>query len=251
MAVNVLSFGFSIPLWIVGLLVVWFFPKFNYALPERIRMKSARLQAVIAVLLVLYTAVFLWELYSFLPRSYLNSFPRSTEELSVLGAVLFVGSVFVVLLIFGEKFSSVRLRLVNMRYSIALALILAALLLVPVAVFDPIFVSRLAKMNLVLFGTLVLENFAEEILFRGFLQTRLEGMLGANRGIICTAVLFLLWHYPAWTIVFGYTRSLFLYSVLFNVPGSLLLSYLANKSGNVWCTTIVHIANDIPVLLLP
>ncbi len=84
----------------------------------------------------------------------------------------------------------------------------------------------------------VLAPLGEEIYFRGFLYPALRQRFGVKIGIILTAVLFSFLHFDFYRFIpIG--------------VGGLGLTYLYEKSGNIWTTIIAHgVWNGIMIILI-
>jgi membrane protease YdiL (CAAX protease family) len=72
---------------------------------------------------------------------------------------------------------------------------------------------------------------AEETIFRGYIQMRLAWWLGPWPGLVVTAILFTLWHLPAWLQALPTQTTLILAGLTF-LQG-LILGWVARKSGGV------------------
>jgi len=82
--------------------------------------------------------------------------------------------------------------------------------------------------------------FAEEVLFRGYLQTRLMEWLGNQRGLILTAFVFSLSHLFQRILIMDMNLSGAIVSCIALFPVALFFGYLFSKCKNVVATTIFH-----------
>jgi len=82
--------------------------------------------------------------------------------------------------------------------------------------------------------------FAEEVLFRGYLQTRLMEWLGNQRGLILTALIFSFSHLFQRILSVDMSLSRALVSCIAIIPFALFMGYLFSKCKNVVATTIFH-----------
>lgn len=78
----------------------------------------------------------------------------------------------------------------------------------------------------------VMPGIAEELLFRGYIQTRLVARWGPGWGIFWTSLMFGLWHMD---LVQGG----------FAVMVGILLGYLTYRTGTLWPAMVAHAANNI------
>lgn len=74
-------------------------------------------------------------------------------------------------------------------------------------------------------------SLAEETIFRGYIQQRLVWWLGQWPGLAITALMFALWHVPAWLGLLPNGTILILFGLTF-LQG-LVLGWLMSKSGTV------------------
>lgn len=101
------------------------------------------------------------------------------------------------------------------------------------SIFDEIAVDRVGWVVLVAV-VCIGAPLVEELFFRGLLQTRLVGRLGATRGIVTTSLLFGAAHLAAWqgtiTLVYG-----------FSIAGAgLVLGVIRHYSGTLGAPTAAH-----------
>jgi membrane protease YdiL (CAAX protease family) len=87
-------------------------------------------------------------------------------------------------------------------------------------------ITNLRELLRVASGVVFAAAFAEELLFRGFLQGSLEHKLGRWRGVLLTSILFAVLHDP-WRLI----------PVFFI---GLLLGYLASRGGSIYYAMVAH-----------
>lgn len=85
----------------------------------------------------------------------------------------------------------------------------------------------------------VLVGFAEEFVFRGFIQLRLVGWLGEIGGWLVSAGLFVLWRLAVYAIAGGSLASLGL-TLVYLLAFSLIQGYVMRKSGHIAAPAIYH-----------
>lgn len=92
----------------------------------------------------------------------------------------------------------------------------------------------------------VVVGFGEEILWRGYVQTRLIAYGGTIKGLVVTSLLFaVLWHFPvAYYVETSGVVLEALASALTRFPIGLLMGYMMLKSQNVIPCSIYHAFNN-------
>lgn len=98
-------------------------------------------------------------------------------------------------------------------------------------------------LNPMLFFTIALLAFGEEIVFRGLIQARLSKLMPVWIAIVLTSVLFAVMHIAAGkpSVIFADLLSVFIDSVLFGI--------IFAKSKSIYIATIAHIlANTVALL---
>lgn len=92
-------------------------------------------------------------------------------------------------------------------------------------------------------------GFGEEIVWRGYIQTRVIAYSGTLKGWMATSLLFALWHLPGRYYQFsGVVLEAFASSLLL-LPISLLLGYIMLRSQNIIPSSIFHLFVDWQILL--
>ncbi len=90
----------------------------------------------------------------------------------------------------------------------------------------------------------IIVGFFEEIIFRGYLQTRLTASLGKVKGLVLTAILFSLTHLSNGLILQHLNLNDALINSLALLPVSLLLGYIMLKAKNITAPAIFHAGLD-------
>ena len=88
-------------------------------------------------------------------------------------------------------------------------------------------------------------GFSEEILFRGYLQTRLVAY-GQLKGIIFTAVLFAVWHFGLdyYYATAGNVLATLVWTLI-RIPFSLVFGYFMVKTQNIIPPALFHLSQDL------
>jgi len=92
-------------------------------------------------------------------------------------------------------------------------------------------------------------GFTQEVVWRGYVQTRLIAHHGTIAGLVVTALFFGLWHFPM--RYFQYSGAAFeaLASCLLIFPAGLLNGYIMLKSQNILPSSIYHLFGNFSLLL--
>jgi len=101
-------------------------------------------------------------------------------------------------------------------------------------------VNILTVASLVSFIEFVFVGFAEEIIYRGYFQTRLIAWLGTNKGCLITAIIFSFYHLPVNIFFKGMDIQTALISCASLIPLSLLFGYIMIKTKNIATVAILH-----------
>jgi len=84
-------------------------------------------------------------------------------------------------------------------------------------------------------------GFAEETLFRGYVQTRWVAALGWWPGLLLASTVMSLFHVPILLMAEMLTPARVLVETLQMMPVSLLLGYAMHKSGNIVAPATIHL----------
>lgn len=94
--------------------------------------------------------------------------------------------------------------------------------------------------SLVNFTSIFIDAFVEEIIYRGYLQTRLIKYLGSIKGWLITSIIFMLFHLPNRIILSGVNYDSLLLNLFMLFIMGLLLGYIQMKIKNVLAGSIIH-----------
>ena len=168
-------------------------------------------------------------------------------------ALLIIGVFFI--LMPREKFSSVGLTRRNLFKSLSLGVILSVCFVTGMAVYFsfvreiPVHFQALAPDAL---GIFIIGAIQEEIIFRGYIQTRLSGAL--KNPILCsifTALLFIFMHYPVRWAVGGVSfDALSAFYVICLLILHFLCDFVYKKTNCLWGAVILHFLYNIGQAML-
>lgn len=98
-------------------------------------------------------------------------------------------------------------------------------------------ISNIYDAVILIFATVILAGFAEEMMFRGIIQRTLESLRDPAKAIVFSAIIFALAHFNPWMVL----QITFL---------GLILGYLAWKSNSILPAILVHGLNNLFSLIL-
>jgi membrane protease YdiL (CAAX protease family) len=145
-----------------------------------------------------------------------------------------------------QSFESVGLTKKNWRFSISLGLIFSLVWFGVGFAFTPQSTQNLFTIN-VLLGSLyfLAVGFGEELLFRGFLQTRFTAWLGNRKGLLSATLIMSFAHIPQRIFVQGMNPAEALLSCSLLLPASLLLGLVFLRTQNILGSAILHTTFDL------
>lgn len=96
-------------------------------------------------------------------------------------------------------------------------------------------------------GIFLIGAIEEEIIFRGYIQTRLTGIIRQDLLCsFCTALLFLAMHYPIhWVIGGFFLSSLSLYHVICLIILHFVCDFVYKKTNCLWGAIVLHLLFNI------
>ena len=162
--------------------------------------------------------------------------------LNLLTTQLFTLSpVIIYIILKKEKMSSIGILRINFVKSICLGMISGMTFFLLIYLFEQ-------KNNINIYSTknfkIFLEYFiiaiCEEILFRGYLQNKLVKYLGSKKGIIITAMIFSVFHFPQRILVEGLRYQEAILGIIALLPVSFMFGYIMYKTQNIMATSIFH-----------
>lgn len=98
--------------------------------------------------------------------------------------------------------------------------------------------------SLVSFIRFIFVGFAEEIIYRGYFQTRLIAWLGTTKGCLITAIVFSFYHLPVNIFLKGMDFQSAFISCVSLIPLSLMFGYIMIKTKNITTVAILHTVID-------
>lgn len=147
-----------------------------------------------------------------------------------------------------EPWASAGISRHNLTGSLVVGLLVVGSLLAARAFFAPggvtTFITRLNADHFWASLCFAVVGFAEEFLFRGYLQTRLIAWLGKWQGWLLTSILMAMVHITQRIAVMGLSPMEAIISSALLIPVNLLLGYMMLRTDNVIGPALLHIYAD-------
>jgi membrane protease YdiL (CAAX protease family) len=211
------------------------------------RKREALSSIVVVLSIALILAAFIFTLYLHAGRALgtpTHYYPSSALSEWVVYGVLFIFPVFAVVRIRHQGLETVGITKKNAWFSIGLGIVLA----LGLAVFTTPIVSngRNVLTSSALYGFVYFSavGFGEELLFRGYLQTRCVSWLGAVKGIVLVSLIFAFLHLPERLFAEGLDPVQAIISAASIIPYSLVAGFLMLRTKNTLGPAIMHTILD-------
>lgn len=159
-------------------------------------------------------------------------------------AVLFIFPVFVVIKLRHQSLETVGITNKNAWFSTGLGLVFA----LGLSMFITPIISHVGNLftSSALYGVIYFSavGFGEELLFRGYLQTRCVSWVGTVKGLVLASVIMALIHLPQRLFAVGLDPVQAMLSAVSLIPVSLALGFLLLRTKNILESTVLHIVID-------
>ena len=142
-----------------------------------------------------------------------------------------------------QTFESIGANRKDLKKNLGLGLLTSFVLLLFLGILSPflggVFAGFSVPVVYLLMSTIVI-CFGEEIVFRGYIQTRLTANRGPRTGIAITTLLFVVYNFPPGYFCFSGNILLSLLYALWRFSTGLLYGYTFHKSQNLLPSSILH-----------
>lgn len=232
-------------------LVIWLVTKRYKAADLKTDFPNPRREALSSIAVVLSIAVIL---AAFIFSLYLRAggplgtptqyHPSSALSEWVIYGVLFIFPVFVVIRMRHQGLETVGIAKKNAWFSVGLSIVLAlglAVLITPIVSNGRNVFTSSALYGFIYFLAV---GFGEELLFRGYLQTRCVSWLGAVKGIVLVSLIFAFVHLPERLFAVGLDPVQAIASAASIIPYSLMAGFLMLRTKNTLGPAIMHTILD-------
>jgi len=181
---------------------------------------------------LIYVFAFLFfsnPIFEFLKIFAANFWGGEVAERTLLAVICLLPFV-VAIIARGQPLMSTGWHPANLRASLSVGMMLAILTIFLRGKFMTI-IGGISSQQASALGIYLLLAVAEETIFRGYIQPRLQSQIGQRWGWLATAGLYMLWQLPGRIWIMPFT-SLWLFLLLGLIQG-LLLGWIMQKSGHV------------------
>jgi membrane protease YdiL (CAAX protease family) len=211
--------------------------------------RSRSVDALVPVIIIIWVTGIFWFIGSKSWNPFAGSAYPYESFVVVMPTITLIVPTLAFLYATKGSFRSARLTFDRFESSVLLGLVAAAILLLPTIIFSNRFTLGLEKASALYLFALGYQAVCEEVFFRGFLQTRMENLLGSVNGLVVTAIIFNLYHLPADIFAYGLSTTQSVANVGFTLPLAVILGYLALRSDSLVGSSIYHIAYNLPLIL--
>jgi len=237
---------FPVVILVVGVLVVYLLSKALKLCPKPITISNPRKEATIALLAFLIVLAATFALIFFYHAVFNPAFqldkrpPFTVDTINVLWAASFyvtwIIPLGIAMKITNQNRESIGITRENLGRSLALGFVLSAIFITVSGLLAPSLGGGFKEFSASLaYGLIVyaILGYGEEVVFRGYIQTRLTAYSGTIKGWILASLLFALIHFPKYYFIFpGAVLDASVHTLL-RFPTGLLLGYIMLRSQNL------------------
>ena len=257
---NLYDFTSEIAILLVGVVVVYLLSRALKLHPKPITIEGLKKEtiAVFIVIAALFVARFALDTLGYLvvlPTFTLYKLPPYPPfaAADVLWGVL-MQAVFLLLMILamkrtGQSLGSIGVTGVDKWRNLALGLVLSAIYVAATGLLGGGTFAGFSISLVYVFIVMVIVGFIQEIVWRGYVQTRLTARVGTVKGLVVTALLFGLWHFPTRYFQYGVASEALADIFVGLLPISLLLGYVMLRSRNIIPASILHLFVNVSSFL--
>lgn len=230
-----------------GVPFVYIFSKILSLHPQLLVFSAKKKEAILS--LIVFAAAFAgaFGIYGFYDRVWIRA--TLTADLIYVLRDLIAIAILLLPVVIALRFSrqslkDIALTRINLRKSIALGLLTSLILILFLGFLSPYLGGGFAGFSVAtgyLFLSYVIIGFGEEIVFRGYIQTRLVAFGGSAIGVGATSFLYAAYNFPLGFFCFSGNISLAAVYAVWRFSSGLLYGYTFHKSQNVISSILVHI----------
>jgi membrane protease YdiL (CAAX protease family) len=231
----------------VGIPFVYIFSKILKLHPQLLIFSEKKKEVILSF--IVFVAVFAgaFGIYGFYDRVWIRA-TLTADPIYVLRDLIAI-AILLLPVVVALKFSKQNLKDIaltrrNLRKNLALGLLTSLVLILFLGVLSPFLGGGFAGFSVAtgyLFLSYVIIGFGEEIVFRGYIQTRLVSYSGSAIGIGVTSLCYAAYNFPLGYFCFSGNIGLAGVYAVWRFSSGLLYGYTFHKSQSVLSSTIVHI----------
>jgi membrane protease YdiL (CAAX protease family) len=231
----------------VGFPLVYLFSKALRLNPKRIEPTEKSKEAVRSLLIFVVIFIITFAILYYYQNVWVR--PTLTEDLIYVlrdagWMIVILLPVIAILKLTRQNFGSIGITRENISKNISLGVLLSAVFITIFAFLG----SRLGGTSFVGLSvpiiysliSLAIIGFGEEIVFRGYVQTRLTASKGAIWGLLFTSVLYAIFQFPVGYFCFGGDIQSGLFYALWRLSAGLVFGYVFHKSQSIIPSSILH-----------
>lgn len=231
----------------VGIPSVFIFSKALKLRPQTVVFSEKKKETVLGF--IVFVAVFAgaFGIYGFYDRVWIRA-TLTADPLYVLRDAIAIGvlllPVVAALRFSRQTYADIAVTRKNLRKNLALGILTSLVLILFLGVLSPFLGGGFAGFSVAtgyLLLSYVILGFGEEIVFRGYIQTRLVASSGSVIGIGVTSLCYAAYNFPLGYFCFSGNIPLALVYAVWRLSSGLLYGYTFHKSQNVLSSGIVHI----------
>ncbi len=232
---------------VVGLPSVFLLSKALKMHPKIIEITNKKKEA--SASLVVFVAVFVgaFAIYDFYDkvwiRATLTADPLYVLRDAIAMAVILL-PVIIALIRSKQNLKSIAIAGTDFKKNLVLGALTSIILILFFAILGPFLGGHFAGFSVAtgyLLLSYIILGFAEEIIFRGYIQTRLVANSGALAGVGVTTFLYAIYNFPSGYFCYSGNIQLTAIYALWRVSTGLVYGYTFYRTQNIFSSTIVHI----------
>jgi membrane protease YdiL (CAAX protease family) len=232
---------------VVGFPVVYLFSKALRLNPKRIEPTEKSKEAVWSLLAFAVIFVITFAILYYYQNVWVR--PTLTEDLiyvlrDAVWMVVILLPIIAVMKLTRQNLGNIGITRENIGKNIALGVLLSAVFITIFAFLGPSLggTSFIGLSVPVIYSliSLAIIGFGEEIVFRGYIQTRLTASKGAIWGLPFTSVLYAIFQFPVGYFCFGGDIQSGLFYALWRLSAGLVFGYIFYKSQSIIPSSILH-----------